>query len=85
MKLVVVSAGHAEQLGDDRQRERKRVVFDDVHVTLEFYSVQQFVGDRLNAPLHLFDDAGREGFMNECAEATMVGLVQVEHVALERP
>ena len=48
------------------------------------HGIDELIGNFLDAPLQPFDHGWRECLMNQCAEAGVVGLVEIEHIAFQR-
>ena len=80
----LIGGRHAEELGDDGNRQRKRVLRREVHLTARLDGVEQLVGDRLDARPQLLDHPRREGLRHESPQAAVIVAVSVQHVVLER-
>ena len=79
-EAVAVGGGHAEELGDHGDRERKREFLDETHLAARLDPVDQLVGDLLDAWAQPLDHPRRERLRDEPAQATVVVAVLVQHV-----
>ena len=48
LEAILVVCGNSEQLGDDGDRERERIVGRQIHGTARLHGVEQLVGDGLD-------------------------------------
>ena len=76
---MTVRLGDAEQLGDDRDRQRFDVVGDEVDLASARHCVEQAVDDRLDPRAHRLDGPRRERLEHESAQPRVVGWFEVEH------
>ena len=76
---VAVLDGHAEELADDRHRERVAEAGDDVHPAVGADPVEDVVDDPLDARPETLDDLGREGLAHQVPQPGVVGRVHEQH------
>ena len=82
-EAILVGGRHAEELGDDGDRQGERVLGGEVHLAARLDGVEKLVGDRLDARAQLLDDLGRERLRDEAAQAAVILAVAVQHVVLD--
>lgn len=85
MELPAIALRHSEKLSDDGDRDRRRVVGDQIRAaatTLD--GVEQLPCNGLDPWAQIIDDARRERLLDEIPQPAMVRLVEIEHVATER-
>ena len=78
-QLGPVVLGHAEQLGDHRERQREGQVGDDVHPASRRDLVEHPVDEALDPGQERVDAPRREGLLGEATDAGVVGRVKVQH------
>ena len=79
--------GHTQELADDREREGKRELGDEINRRVRPLGgnlVKQVIDDGLDVRTHRLDSVRREGCRYEPPQPSVVGLVDVEHVPGER-
>ena len=76
---VAVLLGHAEQLGDDLERELGRDLGDEVGLALLDHLVDDGVGGAVDALLEIAHHAGSEPLVDEAPVAGVQRRVHVEH------
>ena len=80
-----VGRRQAQQLADDRERQRSRVALDDVgRAAVREQLAGETVGDGANARLHVEHRAAAERLVDDAAQARVVRLVHGQHVVGER-
>ena len=71
--------GNSEHVADDRHRQPKRKILDQIHAALRERCVKRFIDDLLDARTHVLDPACGKGLHHQAAQARMVGRVLLQH------
>src|SRR5882724_6189485 len=71
-KVAAILRGNAQQLADDRDRQRIGEISDQIHLALRRSRVEQSVSDLLHARRQTLNSPRRKGPRHQSAQAGMV-------------
>ncbi len=78
MEARLVLAGHAEQLADDRHRQRVGEIVDDIELALVALGIEQLVDEGDDAVVHGVDASRGELAHHQPPQSVVLGRVEEE-------